>query len=128
MKKQIKFLLIALIGISCFTVLIIINFSLYKKPQTITTVQNISLTVDYNNGTIKEHFNFTLDGGKTTVFDALDRWCDIEYEEFSWGIIVRVIDGVGGDWIYMVNNYSPGVGATAYPLNSGDIVKWLRVG
>jgi hypothetical protein len=128
MKKQTKFILIVLIGISCFTVLIIINFSLYKKPQALTTVENISLIVDYNNGTIKEHYNFTLDGGKTTALDALERWCDIEYQEFSWGIIVLVIDKVGGDWIYMVNGNSPGVSAAFYPLNDGDIVKWLRVG
>ena len=127
MKKPIKFLLIALIGIFCFTVLIIFNFSLYKKPQTLTAVENISLVVDYNNGTIKEHYNFTLTDGKTTVFDALDKWCDIEYDEYSWGIIIRVIDGMRGSWIYKVNGYSPGVGAAIYPLNDGDLVEWLRV-
>jgi hypothetical protein len=127
MKKQTKFILIAIIGISCFLILIIFNISLYKNPQTLTTVEDISLIVDYNNGTIKEHYNFTLDEGKTTAFDALDEWCDIEYQEYSWGIIVRVIDGVSGSWIYMVNNKSPGVGATMYPLSDGDLVKWMRV-
>ena len=127
MKKQIKFILIAIIGISCFTILILINISLNKNPQTQTNVEDISLIVDYNNGTIQEHYNFTLDEGKTTAFDALDKWCDVEYQEYSWGIIVRVIDGVSGSWIYMVNNDSPGVGATIYPLNDGDLVKWIRV-
>lgn len=127
MKKQIKFILIAIIGISCFTFLILINISLNKNPQTQTIVEDISLIVDYNNGTIKEHYNFTLDEGKTTAFDALDKWCNIEYQEYSWGIIVRAIDGVSGSWIYMVNNNSPGVGAAIYPLNDGDLVKWIRV-
>ena len=116
MKKQIKFILIAIIGISCFTILILINFSFYKTPQTQTTVENISLIVDYNNGTIKEHYNFTLDERKTTAFDALDKWCDIEYQEYSLGIIVRVIDGVSGSWLYMVNNNHPEVSAAIYPL------------
>ena len=127
MKKQIKFILIAIIGISCFTLLIFINVSLYKTPQTQTTVEDISLIVDYNNGTIKEHYNFTLDEGKTTAFDALDKWCDIEYQDYSWGIIVRVIDGVSGSWLYMVNNNQPGVSAAIYPLTNGDVVKWIRV-
>lgn len=127
MRKKTKFILIAIIGIISFTILITINFSLYKTQQTLTKVEDISLIVDYNNGTIKEHYNFTLEGGKTTAFDALDKWCDIEYQEYSWGIIVRVIDGMGGSWIYLVNGYSPGVGASAYPLNDGDLVEWMRV-
>jgi hypothetical protein len=127
MKKHTKFIFIAIVGISCFTLLFLINYSINKIPQTLTTVENISLIIDYKNGTIKEYNNFTLEGGKTTAFDALDKWCDIEYEEFGWGIIVRVIDGVGGSWIYMVNSYSPGVGAAVYPLKDGDIVKWEQV-
>jgi len=127
MRKKTKFILIAIIGIISFTILITINFSLYKTQQTLTKVEDISLIVDYNNGTIKEHYNFTLEGGKTTAFDALDKWCDIEYQEYSWGIIVRVIDGMGGSWIYLVNGYSPGVGASVYALNDGDLVEWMRV-
>ncbi len=127
MKKSVKFFLLALIGFSFFTILLMFNYSLYERPQTLSIVENISLIVDYNNGTIKEQYNFTLEGGKTTAFDALNRWCDIEYEDFGWGIIVRIIDGVGGSWIYLVNNYSPGVGAAVYSLNDGDLVKWERV-
>jgi hypothetical protein len=127
MKKKIKILIIAIIGISLFSVLLLINFSLYESPESLQSVENISLVVDYNNGTIKNKTNFTLDNGRTTAFDALDKWCDVDYEDFGWGIIVRVIDGIDGNWIYQVNGYGPGVGASVYPLQDGDIVRWERV-
>ncbi len=127
MRKKIKFVLITLIGVSAFASLIIFNFNLYKKPETLESVKNISLFVDYNNGTIKTRTNFTLDNGKTTAFDALEKWCIIIYDDFGWGIIVRAIDGVSGSWIYMINSFSPSVGASVYPLKSGDLVTWEHV-
>jgi len=127
MRKKIKFFLITLIGVSAFASLIIFNFNLYKKPETLESVKDISLFVDYNNGTIKTRTNFTLNNGKTTAFDALEKWCIIIYEDFGWGIIVRAIDGVSGNWIYMINSFSPSVGASVYPLKSGDLVTWELV-
>ena len=79
MRKKVKFILIALVGISAFAFLIIFNFDLYKKPETLESVEDISLFVDYNNGTIKTRTNFTLDNGKTTALDALEKWCIIRY-------------------------------------------------
>jgi hypothetical protein len=127
MKKNIKIITLAVIGISLFSILIFINFNLYKNPEPLQSVEDISLIVDYNNGTIKTRTNFTLDNGRTTAFDALDLWCLVEYDDFGWGIIVRVIDRLSGNWIYQVNDYGPGVGAAAYPLENGDVVKWERV-
>lgn len=127
MDKRLKFFIIAIVGITSFTLLLIVNFNLYSNPNTPPkeSVSNINLIVDYKNGTIKVHENFTLDNGKTTAFDALDKWCDVTYIDFGWGIFVTEIDGVSGDWIYMVNNNPPNVGAPDYPLNDGDEVKWL---
>ena len=127
MKKNTKIIMLVGIGIALFSILLIFNFNLYKSPEPLQSVENISLIVDYNNGTIKTRTNFTLDSGRTTAFDALDRWCEIEYDDFGWGIIVRIIDGIDGNWIYQVNGYGPGVGASLYQLNNGDIVKWERV-
>lgn len=127
MKKKIKLAIITLIGISAFASLIIFNFYLYKKPETLERVENISLTVNYNNGTIKTKTNFTLDNGKTTALDALAKWCIIRYDDFGWGIIVREIDGVSGNWIYTINSFSPSVGASVYTLKNGDLVGWEHV-
>jgi len=127
MRKKVKLIIIAIVAVSAFVFLIIFNFNLYKKPESLEGVEDISLFVDYNNGTIKTRTNFTLDNGKTTALDALEKWCIIRYDDFGWGIIVREIDGVSGSWIYMINSFSPRVGSSVYPLESGDIVTWKHI-
>jgi hypothetical protein len=127
MRRKFKFIIIAIIGIISFTTLVLINFNLKQPPPTLQRVEGLSLYVDYNNGSIKTRDNFTLEGGKTTAFDALAKWCTIQYDNYGWGIIVREIDGVGGNWLYYVNNYSPGVGSDLYPLKDGDSINWTRV-
>jgi len=127
MRKQIKITLIALVGVTLLATLLIFNFSLYKKPETLEYVNDISLSIDFNNGTVKTELNFTLESGKTTAFDALDKWCEIDYDDFGWGIIVREIDNVRGFWIYKVNGFSPSVGASVYTLKDGDFIEWQLV-
>lgn len=124
MERKKKYILIVIIGATLFSVLIILNFYLYKTPNKLETVENISLIVDYNNGTIKTQENFTLSGGKTTAFDALNQWCDLQYDDFGWGIIVRAIDGLEGYWLYFINGKAPGVGSDGYALKEGDLVEW----
>ena len=127
MRKKVKNILIVLVGVSLLASLLIFNFSLYKKPETLETVKDISLSVDYNNGTIKTRLNFTLDGGKTTALDALDKWCEIDYDDFGWGVIVREIDNVRGSWIYKINEFSPSIGASVFTLKDGDLIEWQLV-
>jgi len=127
MRKKVKNVLIVLVGVSFIASLLIFNLSLYKKPETLEFVSDLSLSVDYNNGTVKTRLNFTLDSGKTTAFDALDKWCEIDYEDFGWGIIVREIDNVRGNWIYKINGFSPSIGASVYTLEDGDLIEWQLV-
>ena len=127
MRKKVKNTLIVLVGVSLLATLLIFNLSLYKKPESLEYVVDISLSVDYNNGTVKTRHNFTLDDGKTTAFDALDKWCEIDYDDFGWGIIVREIDNVRGNWIYKINGFSPSVGASVYTLKDGDLIEWQLV-
>ena len=127
MRKKAKNLLIVLVGVSLLATLLIFNVSLYKKPESLESVNDISLSVDYNNGTVKTRYNFTLDDGKTTALDALDKWCEIDYDDFGWGIIVREIDNIRGNWIYKINGLSPSVGASVYTLKDGDLIEWQQV-
>ena len=127
MNKKLKFFIITITGITSFSLLLIFNF--YIISPAITPKENVSditLIVDYKNGTIKTHEDFTLVNGSTTVFDALNKWCDVAYiENINWGVFVTEIDGISGDWIYSVNNFFPNVGASKYPLSDGDEVKWM---
>jgi len=127
MDKKLKFFIIAIVGISSFSLLIFFNFNSISNPIEAPkeSVNNISLIVDYKNGPIKVHENFTLENNKTSAFDALDKWCDIKYIVYGFGIFVSEIDGIRGGWIYLVNNKLPDVGAHDYQLNDGDEVKWL---
>ena len=127
MRKKVKNSLIVLVGVSLLAALLIFNLTLYKKPESLESVNDISLSVDYNNGTVKTRLNFTLDNGKTTAFDALDKWCEIDYDDFGWGIIVRAIDNVRGNWIYKINGLSPSIGASVYTLKDGDLIEWQQV-
>ena len=104
----------------------ITNFNLKQTPDTLELVTDLNLHVDYNNGSIKIRQNFTLSGGKTTAFDALALWCEISYDDYGWGIIVREIDGIGGNWLYFINDISPSVGSDLYPLENGDSIRWER--
>ena len=45
----------------------------------------------------------------------------LETVDFGWGIIVRAIDGISGNWFYFINENAPGVGSDAYSLKDGDI-------
>ena len=127
MRKKVKNILIVLVGVSLLASLLIFNLSLYKKPESLESVNDISLSVDFNNGTVKTRLNFTLDGGKTTALDALDKWCEIDYDDFGWGVIVREIDNVRGSWIYKVNEFSPSIGASVFTLKDGDLIEWQLV-
>ena len=61
------------------------------------------------------------------VMVALDKYCDIKYDDYGWGILVTEIDGVEGDWIYEVNGEQPGHGADRHYLRDGDTVEWILV-
>ena len=122
MKQKKKYILIAIIGVTLFSLLILVNFSL--KPDKLETVENITLIVDYNNSTIKTRANFTLSEGKTTAFDALNQWCEIQYAVYGIRYFVIAIDGIGGNWLYFINGNLAGEGSNVYALNNGDVVEW----
>ena len=57
--------------------------------------------------------------GKSTLLHILGG-----LDDATSGIVE--IDGVEGGWIYLVNDYSPNVGALVWSLNDGDEVKWQK--
>ena len=127
-KKLNKYLLIAIIATASFASFFVYSFSLeveeINKPQEIAT--DLTLIIDYGNGTIKTQENFDLTNYNTTAFHALIKWCDVEYNEFGeMGILVENIDGIQGNWRYSINGEFPGVSSNKYNLKNGDTVKWV---
>ncbi|MFX0041361.1 MAG: DUF4430 domain-containing protein [Candidatus Hodarchaeota archaeon] len=127
-KEFNKYILVAIIAIASFSSFFVFSSSLevgeVNKPQ--REVNDITLIVDYGNGTIKIIENFDLKDYNTTAFDALITWCNVDYHDYGdMGILVEEVDGVKGNWRYTVNDDFPGVSSDKYNLRDGDIVKWI---
>lgn len=135
MEKITKILFIAIIGIFSFTVLLLFNSGVLEfnaepvddTPQ--EPVHDLTLIVEYNNGSIKKESGFTLDAGETSVLDALKKFCDVTYIEYSNGdVFIEAIDGLANEspkyWQYWINGKYAQVSASAYLLNDSTIIEW----
>ena len=126
-KKFNKYILISVLAIASFTSFFVFTSSIEvgEVNTPLREVNDITLIVDYGNGTIVTWANFTLSDYNTTAFDALSEWCEVEITDYGErGIIVESINGLKKNWLYSVNDESPGVSAKKYNLRDGDIVEW----
>jgi hypothetical protein len=127
-RKLNKYFLIGIIAAASFASFFVFSSSLevgeVNKTQKIAT--DLTLVVDYGNGTIKTQDNFELTNYNTTAFDALVKWCEVEYIEYGeLGILVDNIDGIQGNWRYSINGDFAGVSSNKYNLKNGDTIKWV---
>lgn len=147
MEKIHKYLLLIIIGTTCFTGLILFNFYIVPEWQSSlnessnddndaymglddpkTQIVNITLIVDFDGvKPTKKVEDFNLTNGETTAFHAVDKWCDVEYWEDK--TYITYIDGVGEGWTYYVNEPPlPSKPAIEFNLDNGDTVYWNYVG
>ncbi|MFW9988197.1 MAG: DUF4430 domain-containing protein [Candidatus Odinarchaeota archaeon] len=127
LKKYNKYILVAIIAVASFTSFFIFSSSIKVSEvnEPLREVNDLTLIVDYGNGTETTWESFDLTNYNTTAFDALSRWCKVEITDYGErGIIVESINGLKKGWLYTVNDKSPGVSAEKYNLKDGDIVKW----
>jgi hypothetical protein len=141
MEKRNKYILLAILGISCFTLLFFFNSILLHNPQspfvqneeerTVRqySVDNITLIIDYSGVKTNEEFvNISLTNDKTTVYHLLLNCCVITIQDFGWGIYIQEINSVGPGWIYTVNNGAPpSMPSDYFNLLNNDTVKWKHV-
>ena len=141
MKKNVKYLIIGIIAISSFTVLIVFNYYIIPNFQSNLSqienndrvkkfeVNNITVSVDYSGVKEKEIFqNINLTNYETSAFHALANCCVIRYVDFSWGLKVEEINGVGGGWIFWINNDPlPNIPSNFFNLLDNDTVNWKFV-
>ena len=127
-KRFNKYILIAILAAASFTSFFVYTSSLEvpEVNQPLREVQDITLIIDYGNGTIDTWENFELTDYNTTAFNALIKWATIEVTDYGdMGIIVESIAGREGNWLYNINDEYPGVSANKYNLKNGDTVKWI---
>jgi hypothetical protein len=127
-KKLNKFALIAILGVACFSSLFIFisNFSVSTLNGPKQEVYDITLIIDYGNGTIITVEDINLINSKTTAFDALNYSCDVSYKDYGeMGYLVEVVNGTYGNWLFYVNDEYIISAANHYYLNNGDVVRWI---
>ncbi|MBD3196212.1 MAG: hypothetical protein GF317_14235 [Candidatus Lokiarchaeota archaeon] len=126
-KKYNKFVIIGLIAAGSFSSLILFATSFSTPPvnDKLENVSNITLVVDYGNGTVYTESNFDLTNYETTAFDALDEWTEIIYTDYgTQGLLVEEINGIKANWKYSINGEYQGIASNKYNLKDGDIVEW----
>lgn len=123
-----KYFFIVIIALASFTSFFIFSSSINVSEvnQSQKVVRNLTLIVDYGNGTIKTQENFELTDYNTTAFDGLLEWCEVEYNDYGeMGILVENIDGKIGNWRYSIDYNFPSVSSDKYNLKDGNIIKWV---
>ena len=146
MRRKRKYLFIAIFGCSCFTLLLLFNFGFFgvstssdnsfisgsdsETDSSQSGIDDIRLIIDYGGIRDTKRFeDFSLKKGKTTVFDAVNKQCDVEYEIYPGDqYYITHIDGVGRGWVYTVNDDMPNDAVNHYNLKDGDKVKFEYVG
>jgi hypothetical protein len=91
----------------------------------ILAADDISLTIDFGNGTILQFDNLT----GSTVLDITSSTFDIVVEWFGPFAYVRSIEGLVGagenGWQYWVNDVFASSAVNLYTLDKGDHVLWM---
>ncbi len=140
MEKRNKYILLAFLGVSCFSLLFLFNALLLHNPQSPIiqnegerevkqySVDNITLIIDYSGVKTNEKFeNVSLTNNQTTVYHLLLNCCEITIKNYGLLIYVTEINSVGS-WIYTINNEPPSnIAANYYNLLDNDTVKWKHV-
>ena len=140
MEKRNKYILLAFLGVSCFSLLFFFNTLILNNPQIPIiqnegeravkqySVDNITLFIDYSGVKTNEKFeNVSLINYKTTVYYLLLNCCEITIQNYGLQIYILEINSVGS-WIYTVNNEPPSkIAANYYNLLDNDTVKWKHV-
>lgn len=98
------------------------------RTEKLAQVHNITVIVDYSGEKPIDKFeNISLYNNNTTTFDALNKTCQVQYDDYGFGLYVTNINGVGEGWIYKVNDEMPPVPANEYNLRDNDKVEWTHV-
>ena len=130
--KNSKYIFITIIGTIIITGIVFYNMNIFATPyynDRKNEGDDIVLTVNYNNGSIKYIENIMVVSENNTVFDVLLVYCTIGYTEYAGGVVfIDSIDGVENQapnwWQYWVNGLYASVAASNYHLNEADEIEW----
>ncbi len=105
----------------------------FRKNYT-ETVYNLTLIINYNNGTNVTYSNCTLNNSYTSAFDLLRAYARVDFYCQKFGqrnsFFVTAIDGraqnsaEGRYWQYWVNGLYAQVASNVYVCHDNDVVEW----
>lgn len=103
-----------------------------ENPNMVKPAYNLTLYIDYGNGTVEKHFNLNLtDVLNITVFDLLLKVAVVNYSWYGDAVFVDAINGVFNNennsnrwWQYWVNGELPMIAANQYYLENDSLVEW----
>jgi hypothetical protein len=98
------------------------------------TVSNLTLIINYNNGTTISYSNCTLNNSYTSAFDLLRAYARVEFYCQKFGqrnsFFVTSVDGRAQDavegryWQYWVNGVYAQVASNVYVCQDNDVIEW----
>ncbi|MBD3352042.1 MAG: hypothetical protein GF364_11200 [Candidatus Lokiarchaeota archaeon] len=89
---------------------------------------NLTLIIDFNNGTVLEFKDVDLDDHYTTEFDLVNSCCIIEYDIYWWtpvSFFISSINGLKGDWTFEVEGEYIPTGANTISPENNSISEWI---
>ncbi|TFF95259.1 MAG: DUF4430 domain-containing protein, partial [Promethearchaeota archaeon] len=133
-----KLLVVGIIAIASFTGFFLFSYGMIPglevaseapEEEPADQVEDITLIIDYGDGNVDEWEDIKLDEGETTVFDLLNEYSNVEYEDYGdMGYFVESINGYENgekNWYYGVNGEGIGYSCSKYNLEDGDVVNWV---
>lgn len=94
------------------------------RSEVILAAEEITLNIDFGNGTIREYNN--LNG--TTVLEVTSAVLSVEVQWFGSLAYIRAIEGLVGEgqngWQFWVNGEFASVAVNQYVLDNNDVVSW----
>ncbi|MHA1647482.1 MAG: DUF4430 domain-containing protein [Promethearchaeota archaeon] len=91
---------------------------------------NISLSIDYWNGTIETNSNLTISKSNSSVFDILSQNYEVSYKTYSLGKLVTGINGLIENqenntyWFIWINGTYSNNGAEQIYVKNNTLVEW----
>ncbi|MBD3187407.1 hypothetical protein GF325_11300 [Candidatus Bathyarchaeota archaeon] len=89
-------------------------------------VENITIQVQYKNGTNELLEDLTKSTGDFTVFSIMSDHFTIEYEVYPNGYLITRINGKGDSWLYWIDGVSPGKASSLYCLKNDSFIEWVQ--
>jgi len=104
-------------------------YSDYFEINTMTsipriTVSNITVTVNYKNGTIQTKGNISSYTSNATVFDIMNNNFQLAYQSYPAGIIITGINGANYSWTFKVNGIIPSTTCDHVVVENDSRLEW----